>query len=64
MGLPALAVGERVGALAQLGLVTRDLERDSAGATAAGRGLVDLVEVLATALGERVRAGLPALLVP
>jgi hypothetical protein len=41
--LPRLAVTERVNALIQLGLMARDLERDSITASPAGRALYELV---------------------
>ena len=62
VGLPELAVSERLNALAQAGLVRRDLERHAAIATKAGRGLVGLLEALGGALGERMSRGLPELL--
>jgi hypothetical protein len=55
LGLPALAVTERVGALAQLGLAARDLEHDALAVTPAGRSLVALVDVLAAAIATRCR---------
>jgi len=62
VGLPELAVSERLNALAQAGLAQRDLERNAAVATPAGRGLVGLLEALGGALGERMSRGLPELL--
>lgn len=62
LGLPPLAVSERVGALAQLGLATRDLERDSVSATTAGRGLAAVVRTISSGLEARWRAGAEALL--
>jgi hypothetical protein len=55
LGLPALAVTERVGALAQLGLAARDLEHDALAGTPAGRGVVALVDGLAAAIAARCR---------
>jgi hypothetical protein len=62
LGLPPLAVSERVAALAQVGLAARDLERDDVAGTPAGRGLVALVDTIAAGLAARCRAGLGALL--
>jgi CO/xanthine dehydrogenase Mo-binding subunit len=61
VGLPRVAVTERVGALAQVGLATRDLERDGAEATPAGQALVALVEYLRGAVQARGRAELGTL---
>ncbi|MBI4635579.1 MAG: hypothetical protein HY727_04440 [Candidatus Rokubacteria bacterium] len=61
LGLPPLAVTERINGLAQLGLAARDLERDGASETMAGRGLVALIEAISAGLGERCRAGLGTL---
>jgi hypothetical protein len=61
LGLPPLALTERVGALAQVGLATRDLEHDAIVPTGAGRAALALVEALVEALGERFRRGLPGL---
>jgi hypothetical protein len=58
LGLPSLAVTERVGALAQLGLVARDLERDAVAGTRGGRGLVAVLDVIADAVAARCRGGL------
>lgn len=57
LGLPLLAVSERVGALAQVGLATRDLEREAVAGTRAGRGLVALVEAVSAGLAARCRSG-------
>jgi DNA-binding HxlR family transcriptional regulator len=62
LGLPALAVSERVAALAQVGLAARNVERDDVSGTAAGRGLVALVEAISAGLAARCRAGLGSLL--
>ena len=62
VGLPELAVGERVNVLAQAGLATRDQERDAVVPTAAGVGLAALVDALAAGLADRLRRELPALL--
>lgn len=43
LGLARLALLERVHGLIQLGLVARDLQADTARATAAGAGLIELV---------------------
>jgi hypothetical protein len=43
LGLPRLAVTERVSGLIQLGVVARDLERDSVVATPAGHALFELI---------------------
>lgn len=59
--LPRVAATERVGALAQVGLAQRALERDSVEVTPAGAALVGLVEYLCAALEARCRAGLGAL---
>lgn len=56
VALPALAVSERVHALAQVGLAARELEHDAVAATTAGRGVVALVEAIGAALGARWRA--------
>ncbi len=61
LGLPPLAVSERVHALAQLGLASRTLEQDGVGETVAGRGLVRLVETLGGELAARCRAGVGSL---
>jgi hypothetical protein len=58
LDLPALAVTERIGALAQLGLAARDVERDAAVGTPAGRGAVALVNGLAAAVARRGRQAL------
>lgn len=55
LGMPALAVTERAGMLAQLGLATRDLERGTLGGTPASGGVVALVDVLSTAVAARCR---------
>ncbi len=60
--LPPLALGERLNALAQVGLAARNLERQSAVATSAGRGLVMFVEALDGALRDRLSQELPGLL--
>ncbi|HET7876178.1 MAG TPA: hypothetical protein VFN71_11720 [Methylomirabilota bacterium] len=62
LGLPPLALAERLGALAQVGLAGRDLERERAFATPAGRGLAGLVTVLVAALEGRMQKDLPTLL--
>jgi hypothetical protein len=62
LGLPALAVAERLSALAQVGLAARDLERDAALATPAGRRVAALVEALGAALHARLGRDLPGLL--
>lgn len=61
LGLPPLAVSERVGALAQLGLAVRDLEHDRVVETPAGRDVVALVEAISGALAARCRAAGPEL---
>jgi hypothetical protein len=61
LDLPALAVTERIGALAQLGLAARDVERDAAVGTPAGRGVVALVDGLAAAVARRGRQALAEL---
>ncbi|WP_249012111.1 hypothetical protein [Conexibacter sp. DBS9H8] len=43
VGLPRLAVTERVNALIQLGLLTRDLEHDAVAVTPAGEAIFELV---------------------
>lgn len=43
LGLPRLAVTERVNGLIQLGLLTRDLEHDAVVATPAGEALFELI---------------------
>ena len=43
LSLPRLVITERVNGLIQLGLLVRDLEHDSVGATAAGEGLFELI---------------------
>jgi hypothetical protein len=53
-------VTERLGALAQVGLASRALERDEAEATAAGRALVALIDEVAAGVTTRCRAGLGA----
>jgi DNA-binding IclR family transcriptional regulator len=53
LGLPRLAVWERVNDLVQAGLVARSLEADQAGLTAAGEALVELVESIARAAAEK-----------
>lgn len=60
VGLPALAASERVNALAQVGLAARDLERDAVVGTAAGRGVVALVEAISAELAARCRAAGPS----
>ncbi|HET8577635.1 MAG TPA: hypothetical protein VFO18_11085 [Methylomirabilota bacterium] len=62
VGLPPLALAERLGALAQAGLAGRDLERERAFATPAGRGLSGMVDALAARLNARMKEELPALL--
>jgi hypothetical protein len=62
LGLPGLALSERLAELAGLGLAVRDLERGSVAGTSAGRGLAGLVEALREALGERMIRELPGLL--
>jgi hypothetical protein len=62
LGLPPLAVSERIGALAQVGLVARDLERDAIVGTEAGRGALLLVRSVGAALHARGRAEVPSLL--
>jgi hypothetical protein len=61
VGLSELAVTERVHALAQVALAARDVERNRLEPTAAGRGLVRLVEALTEGVRERLARGLPAL---
>jgi len=63
LGLPPVAVAERLSALSQLGLAARDLERNGALGTAAGCGIVALIEALSERLGGRLGRELPALLV-
>jgi hypothetical protein len=55
LGVPALALTERAGALAQLGLAARDLERGALAATPAGRGVVVFVDALTSAVAARCR---------
>ena len=55
VGLPTLAASERVNALAQVGLAARDLERDAVAETAAGRGVVALIEAISAGLAARCR---------
>lgn len=59
LGLSRLALIERVHGLIQLGLVARDLQADTARATTAGTGLVELVtgleDEVAEWLGKRRR---------
>ena len=62
VGLPGLALSERVSALVQVGLAARDLEKDAVVPTAAGEGLAALVDAVAKRLAERLRRELPALL--
>lgn len=62
VGLPGLALTERVNALVQAGLAARDLEQEAVVPTAAGEGLAHLVDALAGSLAERLRRELPALL--
>lgn len=52
VGEPRLATWERVNDLVQTGLAARSLDGDRVGLTAAGEGLVDLVEELARAITE------------
>jgi DNA-binding transcriptional ArsR family regulator len=61
VGLPPLALGERITALAQAGLAARDLERDAVLSTEAGRGLAALADALAEALAARLRREVPGL---
>jgi hypothetical protein len=52
VGLPRLAVWERVNELVAVGLVGRSLEADTAGLTAAGAAVVSLCEEAAQAASE------------
>lgn len=54
VGEPRVAVWERVNDLVQTGLAGRALDGDVVGLTAAGEGLVDLVEELARGAAEGV----------
>ena len=63
-GLGEVAAAERVHALAQVGLASRDVERNCAMETAAGRGLVLLAEGLAAEVAARLERQMPALLSP
>jgi hypothetical protein len=60
VALPALAVSERVSALAQAGLAARALDHDAVAATEAGRGLVALIDAIGRAVAARCRGGLGA----
>jgi DNA-binding HxlR family transcriptional regulator len=62
VGLPPLALAERVNDLVRVGLVTRVLERDAVERTTAGQGCVAVVEAVAASLGAKCREGLPPLL--
>jgi DNA-binding HxlR family transcriptional regulator len=55
IGLTRMALLERVHELIQLGLVGRDLPRDTIRATAAGEGLLELMSELGTEVVEWVR---------
>jgi hypothetical protein len=57
VGLTALAVSERVNALAQVGLAARELDRDAIVDTPAGRAVVGLVEAVGAEVAARCRAG-------
>jgi len=61
VGLPALAAVERVSDLQQVGLARRVLEHGAVAATAAGRGWVRLLDLVAARVAAEARAGLPGL---
>ena len=47
LGVGQLALADRVGGLAQAGLVGRDLETDRVGASAAAQGVIELLDEVA-----------------
>lgn len=59
VGLPPLALAERVSDLVQVGLAARLSDSDAAACTPAGGGCVAVIEAVASRLAERCRAEMP-----
>lgn len=53
MGLPRMAVVDRVSALSQAGLASREFESDRVGATQLGRGIVAMLDEVSALMEEK-----------